>query len=373
MMIKGLPYCLIPLLPYFVFICGFCGSLYAIEPKASEPSTPHDAPSKWAGVDETVVERVAEAAGRPARAPFINTDQGDLLLFLFLLAGAVGGFIGGYAYKGLSSKAAAAALLSLLLAQRCAGLDETHIDQHMSHQHIQAESSSPFTYEVLFDLYSLDIWNGMVGYDHPIFQPSLNVSYTHETYGTLALEALFLYPVGSPRPAKAGGLSEMDYLACWSKPFGPVELDLGMTYYSLIPDHRDDLYEGFATLRYPNDWVTPYIIGYYDFNQTDGTYLKAGLCRGFELTDRLKLDIDLTCGYGLPKYNHGYFDTDIATFTDATAQVLLQYNLTEYLFVGGTAAFSMLLDNALRDSRFVNDTYDTVDTFWFGLHTGLHF
>lgn len=55
----------------------------------------------WQGVDETVVKKVAADAGRPAREPYLNTDQGDLLLFLFLLAGAVGGFIMGYTFRGL--------------------------------------------------------------------------------------------------------------------------------------------------------------------------------------------------------------------------------------------------------------------------------
>ena len=61
---------------------------------------------EWAGVDETVVEKFAEEAGRPARDPFINTDQGDLLLFVFLLAGSAGGFVGGYYYRELFSKKA---------------------------------------------------------------------------------------------------------------------------------------------------------------------------------------------------------------------------------------------------------------------------
>jgi hypothetical protein len=51
---------------------------------------------KWPGVDETVVEKYAKDLGREAREPFINTDQGDLLLFLFALAGGVGGFVMGY-------------------------------------------------------------------------------------------------------------------------------------------------------------------------------------------------------------------------------------------------------------------------------------
>jgi len=55
----------------------------------------------WSGVDETVIEKFAEKAGRPAREPLINTDQGDLLLFVFLLAGIVGGFVGGYSFRAL--------------------------------------------------------------------------------------------------------------------------------------------------------------------------------------------------------------------------------------------------------------------------------
>jgi hypothetical protein len=54
-----------------------------------------DAP-RWSGVDETVVERYAAEQGRTPVAPLINTDQGDLLLFAFLIAGALGGFVLGW-------------------------------------------------------------------------------------------------------------------------------------------------------------------------------------------------------------------------------------------------------------------------------------
>ncbi|HVN95975.1 MAG TPA: hypothetical protein VMT62_06070 [Syntrophorhabdaceae bacterium] len=54
----------------------------------------------WAGVDESVVEKFAKEQGHEARAPFINTE-GDLLPFLFLLAGAVGGFAAGYYWRAL--------------------------------------------------------------------------------------------------------------------------------------------------------------------------------------------------------------------------------------------------------------------------------
>lgn len=58
----------------------------------------------WGGVDVNVIEKYAAAAGREAREPFINTDQGDLLLFVFALGGAVGGFAAGYCWRRLISE-----------------------------------------------------------------------------------------------------------------------------------------------------------------------------------------------------------------------------------------------------------------------------
>lgn len=56
---------------------------------------------QWTGVDQSVVQKYAEEHGRKAWKPFINTDQGDLLLFVFLIAGAAGGFVAGYSWKKL--------------------------------------------------------------------------------------------------------------------------------------------------------------------------------------------------------------------------------------------------------------------------------
>lgn len=57
--------------------------------------------AEWSGVDESIVEKVAREHGRAAWTPFINTDQGDILLFVFLLAGATGGFILGFYWRKL--------------------------------------------------------------------------------------------------------------------------------------------------------------------------------------------------------------------------------------------------------------------------------
>jgi ABC-type cobalt transport system substrate-binding protein len=59
---------------------------------------------KWTGVDESVIEKIAKEHGREAKEPLINTDKGDLLLFVFLLAGTIGGFAAGYYWRSLIEK-----------------------------------------------------------------------------------------------------------------------------------------------------------------------------------------------------------------------------------------------------------------------------
>jgi len=62
------------------------------------------APKPWTGVDEAVVEKIAKEHGREARRPYIDPGEGDLLLFVFLAAGAVGGFAAGYFWRVLVSE-----------------------------------------------------------------------------------------------------------------------------------------------------------------------------------------------------------------------------------------------------------------------------
>ena len=69
------------------------------------------AAAEWSGVDESVIGRFVAEAGRPAPRPLFDWLQGDLLLFAFLWAGLIAGFILGYwgrAVFGESAQRAAA-------------------------------------------------------------------------------------------------------------------------------------------------------------------------------------------------------------------------------------------------------------------------
>jgi len=56
---------------------------------------------KWPGVDEAVVNRIAREHGRGERPSLIPAAGGDLQLFMFLMAGTVGGFVAGYYWRVL--------------------------------------------------------------------------------------------------------------------------------------------------------------------------------------------------------------------------------------------------------------------------------
>lgn len=61
----------------------------------------------WVGIDEGVMERVAEERGRAARTPFINTDVGDLLLYVFFAGAVAAGAVIGWLVHGFRSGARA--------------------------------------------------------------------------------------------------------------------------------------------------------------------------------------------------------------------------------------------------------------------------
>lgn len=69
--------------------------------KTDAPAVQTDEEGAWTGIDVSIVGKYASKYGRPPRDPYINTDQGDLLLFVFTLAGVIGGFVIGFNVRRL--------------------------------------------------------------------------------------------------------------------------------------------------------------------------------------------------------------------------------------------------------------------------------
>ncbi len=64
--------------------------------KTDAPTVQTSEKEAWTGTDVSIVGKYATQYGHPPRAPYINTDRGDLLLFVFTAAGVIGGFVIGF-------------------------------------------------------------------------------------------------------------------------------------------------------------------------------------------------------------------------------------------------------------------------------------
>jgi cobalt/nickel transport system permease protein len=103
-----------------ISLCVYCRPAYAeakeerLKPSVASSMAPiSDNERGMTGMDEAVNERFAEAAGLPAREPYINTEaMGDLWNMLLLLAGGVCGFIIGRWWHLLWGKQKKGELLS---------------------------------------------------------------------------------------------------------------------------------------------------------------------------------------------------------------------------------------------------------------------
>lgn len=55
----------------------------------------------WSDTTDVLSNKAASEAGREIRAPLINTEQGNMLIFFFTLGGVVAGFTIGYNWRRL--------------------------------------------------------------------------------------------------------------------------------------------------------------------------------------------------------------------------------------------------------------------------------
>ena len=69
--------------------------------KTNVPAVQTNEEGDWTGIDVSIVGKYASKYGRQPRDPYINTDQGDMLLFVFTLAGVIGGFVIGFNVRRL--------------------------------------------------------------------------------------------------------------------------------------------------------------------------------------------------------------------------------------------------------------------------------
>lgn len=255
-----------------------------------------------------------------------------------------------------------------------------HLHKHdgsLSHPPPLLEDDAPSGWRVsaLLEFNSHDMWHDMAGYDHPVIKLDPDIAYETPQSGTFTFASeIFLQQLGRPREKRFGGFSEMDYILSWNRDFGPLNVNMGHTWYTYPAEHTDNLHESYAGICYETPLVTPFTSVCYDWNQSYGWFFRSGLTREFHLTDSFRMVPEVSASYGSSRYCKSYFDTERGTVTGGTALLFLHYQVTDHLCVGATLGFSTIIDSGLRNgSPATRENSKSLDTLWGGLSLGIDF
>jgi len=194
------------------------------------------------------------------------------------------------------------------------------------------------------DWFSSYVSRGQVNSDKPVFQPQIEITkygvYIN-TWGNLDL---------SDQVSGGRDFSEVDLTLGYKLPIETVEIRLGVIDYVFPNVDAPETRELFIVLAYPNEFITPCLEGYYDFDEAGGLYVFLTLEHEFAfLGDKLRLIPGVSSGWGSSTYNDYFFDTAKGALNDGNIYAELEYDLIDNLTVGVSAAYMWLWNADIRD------------------------
>ena len=254
---------------------------------------------------------------------------------------------------------------------------------------------------VYADVLSAYVYRGIVGNDEAVFQPGLDVSAPFGLGASLWGNMNLTDNDSSWYADTEGEWGELNVGLNWTCPGeGPVSLTLGGIYFiypqessavetdetgaAVLDDEglpvvskapADGRYEVSAKLSADDLPLQPSFGAYHGLKNTDDWILILGIGHGFELSDKLSLDLGASVGYAgeyYVEYNYGFSDAG-ELLTHAQIDAGLNYSLTEQTSIGLKASYSSILDGDLRDDIEENDSFPEVDVFYGGVTASYSF
>jgi outer membrane scaffolding protein for murein synthesis (MipA/OmpV family) len=247
------------------------------------------------------------------------------------------------------------------------------------------ESKCPLSFAATLDIYSAYVWRGNVINDRPVWQPGATVSYATKDYGTLSANVWQNWDLTDRNNHRvAGGLNESDYTLSYTKDLGPIGVEIGHIWYTFPKlggknaDGKNYYAQGteevYGGLAYNNDYITPFIKVYGDYDAAKSLYGTFGLRKSVSVTDRLTVGSSASLGAGNAHYMEYYFADDDAELVDGNLSVNTSYALTDHISVGATLAWMSILDKSARHSVEDADWYfGKQDSLWGGLNLAASF
>ena len=246
---------------------------------------------------------------------------------------------------------------------------------------------------VYADVLSAYVYNGLAYNDEAVFQPGLDVAGPLGLGYSLWADMDLTDNPASTAPNTAGEWSEIDLGLNWTAPrVGPFSPSVGGIYYvypqsgsvvatnadgtvaSVSEAPADGSYEVFAKIAVEDVLLAPAVKFCHDLDNTDDWIALFTVGHGFDLVDKLSLNLGAVLGFAGDYYvESNYGSGDGAAFTHAQFDAVLTYALTEKASVGLKGSYSALLDGDVRDAVDSGGVYPDTDVLFGGVNASYSF
>ena len=242
------------------------------------------------------------------------------------------------------------------------------------------------------DVLSAYVYNGLQYNDEAVFQPGLDVAGPFGFGYSLWANMDLTDNPASTAPNSAGEWSEVDLSLNWTAPgVGPLTFSAGGLYYiypqssstvatsddgtvaAVSQAPADGSYQVFAKVAadFP---LAPAVKFCHELDNTDDWIVLFTVAHGFELMDKLALNLGAVLGFAGDYYVESNYGSGTgAAFTHAQFDAALSYALTEKASVALKGSFSTLLDGDLRDDVDAGGVYADSDVFFGGVNASYSF
>jgi hypothetical protein len=231
----------------------------------------------------------------------------------------------------------------------------------------------PFYVGLAVDIYSAYVWRGMALNDEPVWQPNARLGFNLQDYGKVYADFWSNFDTTKRnRHLSFGGLSQINYKGGYEITLGDFSLGAGHIWFTHPkangPDYGHSTREVFATLSYNNEFIVPFIEGYYDYDVAEGVYTILGLRKEIKVADQLSVGAEVSLGGGSHGMIEYYNEREGKMWiTDGNAALFAKYDLTDNIFIGARLAWMSVVDSRLKNIHHRDNI------LWGGVNLGVNF
>ncbi len=199
------------------------------------------------------------------------------------------------------------------------------------------------------------VWRGLVINDEPVLQPSFTATQTIGRIGSFSFNIWGNFDFTDYYGIK-NEFSEIDLIASYALPSGPLGLEVGFIHYSFPSTTDSATTEVYITAGYePEDIPLAFSFSaFYDLDEIDGFYLSGKISSLIPVTPQLSLELALSAGYANSDYNLGYFNVSDSSLVDSVVSAALNYKVSDLFSLSVYGQYMSLLDSTLKDTVPIN-------------------